>query len=107
MAPDGTVYAAFMIAASHHAFPVVEASVDHGQTFPQSAGSCRSSATTGATVTSSPSARTGVVYLTWDYGPSAKDVTFLCSKAGSCSFATGDLNIVCRRQPTAGGAGAR
>src|SRR6266481_4653382 len=35
VAPDGTVYAAFMIAHSSQWYPVVAASFDHGVTFPQ------------------------------------------------------------------------
>lgn len=33
--PDGTVYASFMKQTSRHMFPVVEASFNHGRTFPQ------------------------------------------------------------------------
>jgi hypothetical protein len=39
----------------------------------------------------------GVVYLTWDYGPSAADVTTICSPSGSCGYATGDLNVVIQK----------
>ena len=35
VAPDGTVYAAFMIAHGSQWYPVVAASFDHGVTFPQ------------------------------------------------------------------------
>src|SRR5437016_5111822 len=35
VAPDGTVYAVFMIAKSSQWYPVVAASFDHGLTFPQ------------------------------------------------------------------------
>ena len=36
VAPDGTVYASFMLARNSQYYPVVDASFDHGMTFPQS-----------------------------------------------------------------------
>jgi hypothetical protein len=94
VAPDGTVYAAFMNASKHHVFPVVAASFDHGQNFAQVTqlvAPQRGNWGDRDFITVGP---TGTVYLSWDYGPSAKDVTDVCSKGGSCSFASGDLNIV-------------
>src|SRR5262249_2832782 len=44
----------------------------------------------------------GTVYLTWDYGPSANKVTFICSNGGSCAFATGDLNVVLQKSTDGG-----
>jgi len=38
--------------------------------------------------------RNGVLYQTWDYGPNADLVQFICAANGSCAFATGDLNVV-------------
>jgi len=35
VAPDGTVYAAFMLSHGSQWYPVVAASFDHGATFPQ------------------------------------------------------------------------
>ena len=35
VARNGTVYAAFMTGTTHHTFPVVEASFNHGKTFPR------------------------------------------------------------------------
>src|SRR5580704_11991980 len=35
VAPDGTVYIAFMHQAGRHQYPVVDASADHGVSFPQ------------------------------------------------------------------------
>jgi hypothetical protein len=94
VAPNGTVYAAFMTAISDRVSPVVDASFDHGASFPQE------------TVLGAPVAHNwgdrdfiavapnGNVDVTWDYGPSAAEVTFICAANGSCSFATGDLNEV-------------
>jgi hypothetical protein len=102
VAPDGTVYAAFMNATGQHMFPVVAESFDHGKTFarvirlvPKHVGNWgdRDFIAVGPT---------GTVYLDWDYGPSRKDVTLLCPPGGSCSFATGDLNIVMRKSTDRG-----
>lgn len=102
VAPDGTVYAAFMTSATSRAFPVVEASFDHGQTFPQVTDLVASTLDNWGDRDFIAVGPTGTVYLTWDYGPSAKDVTPICSKAGSCSFAAGDLNIVVQRSTDGG-----
>jgi len=104
VAPDGTVYAAFMNSTRHHTFPVVEASRNHGQTFPLSLVKrlVPKQANDWGDRDFIAVGPTGTVYLTWDYGPSAKDVTFICSPVGSCSFATGDLNIVMRTSANGG-----
>jgi hypothetical protein len=95
--PDGTVYAVFMRAAASQSFPVVEASFDHGQSFKQ------------VTTLVPPDKKNwgdrdfiavgpdGSVYVTWDYGPSAATVTYLCAPNGSCGFATGQLNVVVQK----------
>ncbi len=102
VAPNGTVYAAFMNATLHHSFPVVEATFNHGRTFPQVR---RLVATTNNDwgdrdfIAVGP---TGAVYLTWDYGPSRSQVKIVCAPHGSCSFAAGDLNIVMRKSTDGG-----
>jgi hypothetical protein len=97
VAPDGTVYAAFMRATATQSYPVVEASFDHGQSFKQ------------VTALNPPDKKNwgdrdfiavgpdGSVYVTWDYGPSAATVTYLCAPNGSCGFATGQLNVVIQK----------
>ena len=40
--------------------------------------------------------------MTWDYGPSAAAVTYICNPAGSCAFATGDLNVVIQKSTDGG-----
>ena len=44
----------------------------------------------------------GTVYVTWDYGPERTSVTYLCAAAGSCAFATGDLNVVIEKSRNRG-----
>jgi hypothetical protein len=102
VAPDGTVYAAFMNATARHTFPVVEASFDHGQTFPRVTDVVPSTTGNWGDRDFIAIGPTDTAYLTWDYGPSAKEVTVICSKGGSCSFSAGDLNIVMQSSTDAG-----
>lgn len=95
---SGTVYVAYMhqgnLSRSARMFPVVAASFDHGATFPQvSAVRPRIAGNWGDRAFIAVG-KSGTVYLTWDYGPSAAKVKFLCSRSGSCAFASGDLNAV-------------
>jgi hypothetical protein len=102
VAPDGTVYVAFMNATKRHTFPVVDASFDHGRTFPRIhrlVPRKRGNWGDRDFLTVAPD---GTLYLTWDYGPSAKAVTFICTKGGSCAFATGDLNVVVQKSTDGG-----
>ena len=102
VAPDGTVYAAFMNATKHHTFPVVEASFNHGRTFPQVTALVARKRNNWGDRDFIAVGPDGSVYLTWDYGPSAKAVTYICSKGGSCAFATGDLNVVMQKSADGG-----
>ena len=54
VAPDGTVYVAYMHRAGHHMYPVVDASPDHGVSFPQVSPLLPARNATGAIGTSSP-----------------------------------------------------
>ena len=94
----GLVYATFMHRTDTLSAPVVDVSSDQGRTFPQSVS-------LPVPATSDPNgnwgdrdfvavAPSGTVYVTWDYGPSASALKFVCSPIGSCSFTAGDLNAV-------------
>ena len=87
VAPNGTVYAAFMNSTPTHMFPVVEASFNHGKTFPQvrrlTGGKLHDWGDRDFIAVS----RTGAIYLTWDYGPSRNQVKIVCPPGGSCAFA--------------------
>jgi len=102
VAPGGTVYAAFMSSTKHHTYPVVAASFDHGQTFPQVTRLVSAKRNNWGDRDFITVATDGTVYLTWDYGPSAKKVTYICTPGGSCAFATGDLNAVIQKSTDGG-----
>src|SRR6266702_3664585 len=46
--------------------------------------------------------KTGTVYVTWDYGPSAAEVQLLCSPTGSCAYSAGDFNAVIQKSADGG-----
>ena len=102
VAPDGTVYAAFMLAKSNQWYPVVAASFDHGQTFPQVSSLLPPDAKNWGDRDFIAVAPDGTVYVTWDYGPERTSVTFICTTGGSCAFATGDLNAVIQKSTDRG-----
>ena len=97
VAGDGTVYAGFMIAKAGEWYPVVATSFDHGVTFPQVASLTPPDVKNWGDRPFLATGAGGIVYLTWDYGPERTSVTFICATAGSCAFATGDLNVVIQK----------
>jgi len=107
VAPDGTVYAAFMVAKSSQWYPVVATSFDHGVTFPQVASLLPPDAKNWGDRPFIAVGPDGTVYVTWDYGPERTSVTYLCATAGSCAFATGDLNVVIQKSTDRGASWSR
>jgi hypothetical protein len=99
VAPNGTVYAAFMSSAN---YPVVEASFDHGATFTQTADVVPPGSGYFGDRPFIAVAPDGTVYVTWDYGPDAGNVQTLCSPTGSCSFSNGELNAVIEKSTDGG-----
>jgi hypothetical protein len=95
--PDGTVYAAFMVAKSSQWYPVVTASFDHGATFTQVTSVIPPDAKNWGDRDFIAVGPDNTVYLTYDYGPERTSVTFICASNGSCAFATGDLNVVMQK----------
>jgi hypothetical protein len=99
-APDGTVYVAFMHAngpfqqPGTSMYPVVAASSDHGVRFSRVSSDLSPRKGNWGDREFIAVGRTGTVYLTWDYGPSAAEVKLLCSPTGSCAYAAGDFNAV-------------
>jgi hypothetical protein len=102
VAPDGSVYAAFMNGTKHHTFPVVEKSFNRGRTFPQVRKLVPKQRDNWGDRDFIAVGPAGTVYLTWDYGPSARAVKFICSPNGSCAFSHGDLNVVMQKSANGG-----
>ncbi|MER5639190.1 sialidase family protein [Kitasatospora sp. NPDC002227] len=102
VAPDGTVYAAFMVSRSGLTYPVVDVSTDHGATFKTAGSVTPPDANNWGDRDFIAAGPDGTLYLTWDYGPSAAAVTFICAPDGSCAFATGDLNAVLQKSTDGG-----
>jgi hypothetical protein len=94
--PTGTVYAAFMVSRGSQSYPVVDISADHGTSFRVSRLVPPHKNNWGDRdfIAISPA---GTIYVTWDYGPSASEIKFVCSPSGSCSFSAGDLNAVLQK----------
>jgi hypothetical protein len=102
VAPDGTVYVAFMHQAGHRTYPVVAASFNHGVSFPQISSLRPAKVGNWGDRDFIAVGKAGVVYVTWDYGPSAALVKLLCSGGGSCAYKAGDLNSVIQKSTDGG-----
>jgi hypothetical protein len=98
----GTVYASFMLAKGGQWYPVVDASFDHGVTFPQQASLVPPDAKNWGDRDFIAVGPDGTVYVTWDYGPERTSLSYICSASGSCAFATGDLNVVIQKSTDGG-----
>lgn len=94
VAPNGTVYAAFMLNNGTGDSPAVAWSYDHGQSF---AGWTEIyPATTGEFsdrdyIAVAPN---GTVFVSWDLSPNSTLDQIGCAPGGSCYFLAGDYNIV-------------
>ena len=102
VAPDGTVYASFMLARNSQYYPVVDASFDHGATFTQSSSLIPPDAKNWGDRDFIAVGPDGTVYVTWDYGPERTSISYICASNGSCAFATGDLNVVMQKSTDGG-----
>jgi hypothetical protein len=94
VAPNGTVYVAYMLRKRTGLTPVVAASFDHGASFPQVAQVAPTVKGNFGDRDFVAVGRSGRVYVTWDYGPIGKSVKIACAPHGSCYFTAGDLNAV-------------
>lgn len=102
VAPDGTVYVAFMHQARGYMYPVVAVSQNHGASFARVSAlipPARGNWGDRPFIAVGPG---GTVYLTWDYAPSAKPLRLLCAGGGSCSFSAGEFNAVIQRSADRG-----
>ena len=106
--PDGTVYVSFMHANGAFfqphtkMYPVIAASFDHGATFPQVSAALPAHRGNWGDRDFIAVSKTGAVYVTWDYGPSAAEVQLLCSPTGSCAYSAGDFNAVIQKSADGG-----
>lgn len=94
VAPNGTVYAAFMVSKDARSFPVVVASFDHGASFSQMTALVPARKNNWGDRDFIAAGPDNSVYVTWDYGPYGRAIHLACPPGGSCGFAAGDLNIV-------------
>lgn len=100
--PNGTVYASFMVDHNGQYYPVVDASFDHGVTFPQSTSLVPPDQKNWGDRDFIAVGPDGSVYVTWDYAPSRTSLTYICAANGSCAFATGELNVVIQKSTDGG-----
>jgi hypothetical protein len=97
VAPDGTVYIVFMMLQNGQNYPVVDASSDHGATFPQVTSLIPPDPLNWGDSPNIAVGPDGTVYVTWDFGPQSSSVVWRCSLVGSCSYTAGDLNVVVQK----------
>jgi hypothetical protein len=111
VAPDGTVYVAYMIGPEERATagsapmrPVVAVSHDHGRSFDR-VSTLPVPNTRSANFGDRPFVAVGAdgaVYVTWDYGPRKTDVRIVCPPTSSCYFTGGDFNAVLQKSTDGG-----
>lgn len=97
VSPGGVLYVSFMNADKTYAYPVVVTSFNSGRSFTRPAILKPPDKNNWGDRDFIAAGAHGVVYLTWDYGPSAALVHDVCSPSGSCGFSTGDLNVVIQK----------
>ncbi len=94
VAPDGTLYAAFMKRIDHQTYPIIDVSHDGGQNFAIEQSLQPSGTHNWGDADYIAVGPDGTLYVSWDYGPSNAEVGSRCSANGSCWAVKGDLNVV-------------
>jgi hypothetical protein len=93
VAPDGTLYAAFMNTIHDRTYPVIDVSHDYGRRFHAELSLRPARRGNWGDADYIAVARNGRLYVAWDYGPSNSKVRSRCSPYGSCWAWAGDLNV--------------
>ncbi len=94
---DGIVYVAFMhsdSASNPAGSPYVAVSFDHGASFAYTTPVIVPPKIAFGDRDFIAVAPDGTVYVTWNYAPVARFITLLCAPSGSCSYASGDFNVL-------------
>ena len=111
VAPNGTVYVAYMIGPSEKTFgslepmrPAVAVSHNHGRSFDRLStlpipASHHPNFGDREFIAVGPD---GTVYVTWDYGPRRDEEKIVCPPTSSCYFAGGDFNAVLQKSVNGG-----
>jgi hypothetical protein len=94
VAPDGTLYAAFMSTIDHATYPVIDVSHNHGRTFNVEQSLRPAKIRNWGDAEYLAVGSDGTLYVAWGYGPSNAEVKSRCSAHGSCWATHGDLNVV-------------
>ncbi|HZY70418.1 MAG TPA: fibronectin type III domain-containing protein [Thermoplasmata archaeon] len=102
LAPNGTVYVAFMHNSGKGPFPEVAWSWNHGLSFAGNASAFRPNVSAFQDRDFLAVAPDGTLYLTWDYSPIGSPDTVGCVVSESCYFVRGAYNILLVRSSTGG-----
>ncbi len=111
VAPDGTVYVAYMTGPRNNAWrgpipmaPSVAVSHDHGQSFDRVSqlpvpASQNPNFGDRVFIAAGPD---GALYATWDYGPRRDKENIVCPPTSSCYFAGGEFNAAFQKSTDGG-----
>ncbi len=94
VAPNGTLYAAFMNTIGDRTYPIIDVSHDYGSTFSVERSLKPTRGRNWGDADYIAVGSNGTLYVAWDYGPSNAAVKLRCSPNGSCWATNGDLNVV-------------
>jgi hypothetical protein len=93
VAPDGTLYAAFMNTIGGYSYPIIDVSHDYGRSFQVEQSLKPAKKGNWGDADYIAVAPNGTLYVSYSYGPSNAEVKSRCSPKGSCWATNGDLNV--------------
>ncbi len=94
VAPNGTLYVAFMRTVGGKEYPIIDVSRDHGQTFTVETGLEPEQSHDWGDAEYLAVAPNGTLYVAWAYGPTKRKSRERCAHFGSCWATNGGLNVV-------------